>query len=318
MVKIRPFSPADYPAAVEIHNSLGVVWPEQPSTAEGWAEVDRGRNPKCKWRRWVAESAGAVLGFGVYWQSAFDYHPQRFYVNVEVRPEHQGQGLGQRLYDMVMTELASHEPRVLRANAFTNLPAGYQFLAKQGFREVFRETRVHLDVPAFVPAPYANLEAELHRRGIEIRTLRELEGELGRDERLYALYWEITADVPQEDTLVERQPFEEWLKWGLNDPTILPDAYFVATKNGEYIGLRELGQDPGSPVLCGGLLGVKRQYRRMGVGLALQLRGIRYAQAKGFAVLKTCTAIQNRPMQAMFNRLGYVRDPEWQQCQRDL
>ena len=26
----------------------------------------------------------------------------------------------------------------------------------------------------------------------------------------------------------------------------------------------------------------------------------------------------NVPMQALFNKLGYARDPEWQQCQKDL
>ncbi len=33
---------------------------------------------------------------------------------------------------------------------------------------------------------------------------------------------------------------------------------------------------------------------------------------------KTCTAIQNVPMQVLFNKLGYARDPEWLQCQKDI
>ena len=46
--------------------------------------------------------------------------------------------------------------------------------------------------------------------------------------------------------------------------------------------------------------------------------GIAYARAHGYRLLKTCTAIQNAPMQALFNKLGYARDPEWQQCQKDI
>ena len=72
------------------------------------------------------------------------------------------------------------------------------------------------------------------------------------------------------------------------------------------------------PKIHGGLLGVRRAYRKMGVGLAMQLRGIAYARAHGCPQLKTCTAVQNAPMQAMFNKLGYARDPEWQQCQKDI
>lgn len=58
--------------------------------------------------------------------------------------------------------------------------------------------------------------------------------------------------------------------------------------------------------------------RNRGIGLAMQLRGIAYAREHGYRLLKTCTAIQNAPMQALFNKLGYARDPEWQQCQKDI
>jgi hypothetical protein len=34
--------------------------------------------------------------------------------------------------------------------------------------------------------------------------------------------------------------------------------------------------------------------------------------------LKTCTALQNVPMQTLFDKPGYARDPHWQQCQKDL
>jgi RimJ/RimL family protein N-acetyltransferase len=75
---------------------------------------------------------------------------------------------------------------------------------------------------------------------------------------------------------------------------------------------------PGSDTLLGSLLGVRREYRKRGIGLAMQLRGIAYAREQGCRLLKTCTAIQNAPMQALFNKLGYTRDPEWQQCQKDI
>ena len=82
--------------------------------------------------------------------------------------------------------------------------------------------------------------------------------------------------------------------------------------------MRELGKDPDNDVLQGGLLDVRRAYRQQGIGLAMQLRGIAYARAHGYPVLKTCTAIQNTPMQTLFNKLGYARDPEWLQCQKDI
>lgn len=315
---IRAFAPEDYPAIVAIHNCLGIVWPERPRTPEAWAAADRNRNPKCKHRRWVALEDDVVVGFASYGQGLDSYHPQRFYVLVEVHPDYQRRGIGAALYAAVMDGLQAFDPRVLRADAFTNLPQGFPFLQKRGFYEAFRETPVQLDIAAFDPAPYAGLEGRLQAQGIVIKTLRELEADPDRDRKIYDLYWEAVEDVPQEESTIEKPDFNEWVKWGLNDPTILHEAYFVALEGDTYIGVRELGKDPDSDVLQGGLLGVRRSHRNRGIGLAMQLRGIAYARAHGYPVLKTCTGVMNAPMQALFNKLGYARAPEWLQCQKNI
>jgi mycothiol synthase len=315
---IRISTTEDYPAIVDIHNSLNIVWPERPRTPEVWAENDRKRNPKCKYQRWVALEDGVVAGFGDYGQSIFEYHPHRFYINIEVSPDYQRQGLGGALYDHIIAGLQPFAPRVLRADAFTNHPQGFPFLQKRGFYEAFRETPVHLDLKTFDHSPYTGLEARLLEKGIVIKTLPELVSDHNRDRKVYDLYTEVEQDLPHEDIEIEKTSFEDWVKWGLEDPTIVQDAYFIAVHGDEYVGLRELGKDPDNDVLLGGLLGVRRAYRQQGIGLAMQLRGIAYARDQGYPVLKTCTAVQNYPMQALFNKLGYTRDPEWLQCQKDI
>ena len=315
---IRSFTPGDYPAIVDIHNQINIIWPESPRTPEAWAEAEQRRSPKCKHQRWVAIQDGKVVGFSSYSQYTSDYHPQRFYIDVEVHPKYQRRGIGSILYDQVMDGLLSFDPRVLRANAFTNLPLGFTFLQKRGFYEAFRETPVHLDIFSFDPGPYAELEAKLNGEGFLIKTIRELETDPDRDLKIYELYMEIERDLPRETSEVEIPAFEEWVKWGLNDPTILHDAYFITLHGADYIGLRELGKNPDQEVLLGGLLGVRRNFRNRGIGLAMQLRGIAFAKERGYPQLKTCTAIQNAPMQSLFNKLGYVRDPEWLQCQKDI
>jgi len=317
-LKIREFTADDYPAIVNIHNSLKIVWPERPRTPEGWAEAEKNRHPKCKYQRWVAVKDGEVIGYGGYGQNIFEYHPQRFNINVEVSPEHQRQGVGGALYDTIMAALEPFNPRILRADSFTNLPQGFPFLKKRGFYEAFRETPVHIDIQAFDPSPFAELEGEMQSKGIIIKTLSELTTDPDRDRKLYELYWEVSEDVPHEDSDFEAQSFEDWAKWGLNHPAVVHDAYFIAMDGDRYVGLRELGKDPDNNVLLGGLLGVQRDYRRKGLGLALQLRGIAFCHEQGYPELKTCTAIQNYPMQAIFNKLGYARDPEWLQCQKDI
>jgi GNAT superfamily N-acetyltransferase len=317
-MKIRKFSPEDYPSIVGIHNSLNIIWPERPRTPEAWAASDQNRNPKWRHQRWVAVEAEAVVGFSSYGQSPWNYPPQSFYVNVEVHQEYQRQGIGSALYDQIMEGLQAFNPPALRADAFANQPSGFSFLQKRGFYEAFRETPVHLDATAFDPSQYVGLEPKLKADGIIIKTLQQLESDPGRNQKIYELYWEANSDVPQEGDPGKWPDYNEWLGWGLNDPSILHDAYFVAVRGDEYIGLRELGSYNDHDVLVGGLLGVRREYRNRGIGLAMQLRGIAYAREHGYRLLKTCTGIQNTPMQALFNKLGYARDPEWQQCQKDI
>lgn len=317
-MEIRHFSSADYPAVAAVHNSLGIVWPERPRTPEAWAEADRSRSPKLRYQRFVALEEDGVVAFSSYGQSIVDYHPQRFYVNVEVSPAHQHRGIGAALYDRLIAELQPFDPRVLRADAFANHPQGFAFLQARGFYEAWRETPVHLDVESFDPRPYAGLEPRLQANAIAVKTLRQLESDPERDAKLYDLYWNVTDDVPQEDTRIEHQPFDEWASWALGDPTLLHDAYCIAEHGDTYVGLSEWGVDPGSDALWGGLLGVRRAFRGQGIALALQLRAIAYAAAHGYLLVKTCTAIQNAPMQALFNKLGFGRDPEWQQCQKDI
>jgi mycothiol synthase len=318
-MNIRIFSSSDYPAIVDIHNSLNIVWPERPRTPEGWASADQHRGPKTLYKRWVAVEDGRVVGFASYSQSPWNYPPESFYVNVEVQPDYQRRGIGSALYDQVMDGLQTFNPPALRADAFTNLPQGFPFLQKRGFYEAFRETPVHLDVKAFDPGPYAGLEPKLKTEGIVIKTLRELKPDPDRDRKIYNLMCEVDKDLPHEGEGPLPEPdFDAWVGWGLNDPSVLQDAYFIVKHGDEYIGMRELSSYTDYDALLGGLLGVWREYRNRGIGLAMQLRGIAYAKEHGYHFLKTCTAVQNVPMQALFNKLGYARDPEWQQCQKDF
>jgi len=317
-MKIRQFSKDDYPAIVNIHTSLNISWPEQPRTPDGWFRADQNRNPKLKFQRWVAVKDSQVVGFGNFAQSSYDYHPLIFNINVEVSPSFQNQGFGSALYQQILNGLKPFNPRILRADAFTNLLQGIRFLNNRGFYEAFRETTVQLDVTSFDASPYLGLEMKLAKKGIVIKTLQKMEIDPYRDRKLYDLYWDVSRDQPHEGVEIEKQEFDEWLDWGIYDPVVLPDAYFIAVRGDEYIGLRELGKDPDSDVLLGGLLGVRRGYRRQGIGLALQLRGISYAKTSGYSELKTCTARVNHPMQKLFDKLGYVRGPEWLQCQKDL
>lgn len=317
-MNIREFSLTDYPELVAIHASQNIVWPEYPPTPEAWARADQSRSPKTKFGRWVAVEDGHLVGFASYSQSPWTYPPGGADINVEVLPNYQHRGIGSALYKQLLLGVQEINPTALRADAFTNLPEGFSFLQKRGFYEAFRETPVHLDVTQFDFKPYQSLEPKLNSQGIFIKTVRELETDPNRDRKIYDLMCLVCEDVPSEGDGIPLPDFEDWVGLSLAGSAVLQDAFLIAVHDDQYVGMRDLGSYGDHEALLGGLLGVRRDYRHRGIALAMQLRNIAYAQSHKYRLLKDCTAIQNAPMQKLFNQLGFVRDPEWQQCQRDL
>jgi GNAT superfamily N-acetyltransferase len=217
-----------------------------------------------------------------------------------------------------MSILDPLKPEVLRTDILANQIQSYPFVEKRGFKEVWRETPVHLDLPGYELNPYQDCEAKLNTDGITIQTLTELKDLPNFEHRLFELYREAARYVPCEFDELDIDPFEDWLNWCLNHPTTVPDAFFVAVRNDRFIALHETGIYANQPVLMGGLLGTLPEFRGRGIALALMMRAIRYGRDHGLDTFKTCTAVTNAPMQMLFNKLGFTRDPEWLQCQKNI
>ena len=187
-------------------------------------------------------------------------------------------------------------------------------MEKRGFKEVFRETPLLLDVATFDPAPYAALEAALRAQGVEIKTVHDLMGDPNRNRKLYDVYWETFKDVPQEG-VVTPMPVDEWVRWALDYPGLSHDGYFVAVCGEDYVGLGEFARKPDTDVLQAGLTGVKRAFRSKGIALAIQVRAIAFARQSGCSCIETSTSITNVPMRNLYAQLGFVRQPDWLQME---
>jgi GNAT superfamily N-acetyltransferase len=311
-VIIRNFLSADYPRLIGVHNT---IFPDRQATVESWIAQDRQRDPKCKHQRYVALIADRCIGFGEFTQHIFNYHPRKFTVSVLVLSPFRNRGIGSALYEQLNAGLRPFQPKVLRADIYGDQSPGISFLVKRGFKEVFRETPLHLEVRSFNPAPFEGLPAKLQAQGIAIKSLRDLAEDPLRDRRVYDLFWEGTQAVPHEGDIAIMD-FPEWTKWTLQDPTVPHEGYFIAVHQDEYLGISEFGINPADHSLQAGLVYVKQAFRQRGVALAMQLTAIAHAKRKGFKRIKTSTSIDNQPMRSLYERLGFLRQPDWLQFEK--
>jgi GNAT superfamily N-acetyltransferase len=260
-----------------------------------------------------------VIAVGNYNQSIWFAHPQNFILWIEVLPEFRKNGIGSALYDTILGALQQFDPLALRASTSQDQPDSIRFLEKRGFGEVIRDVESELDVQAFDMTRFST-HAELFRdKGIQIKTLPQLENDPARDEKLYDLDWEISLSVPGDLAAgMGRRGLDKYVEYAIRGPNVLPDGFFVAVRGEEYIGLSHVLSSEKGVSLYQGLTGVQPAYRHLGLGLAMKLRAIAFARANGYVRIFAENDAKNLPMLAMNERLGYVRKPDLITFQKQL
>lgn len=306
---IRPFAEADYPAMVALGNA---VYQEYPFSVEA-ARFDDARydGRRLHLRRFVAEHEAVIAGYSEFHHQSNMYHPQKFWLDIEVHPSQQGRGIGAALYGHLLRELAPYRPLVLWAGVREIFARSVAFLEHRGFRAVRRTWESRLDVAGFDPTPFEG-RGSAAMRGIAIVTVA---GEQRADpqwlEKLYDLHNEVAADVPQPEPYTP-VTIEEFRRRWFENPEYLPEGHFLAKVDGRYVAESNLFASQELPdVLYQGITGTRRAHRGRGLALALKLRTIAYARARGIREVRTWNDTLNAPMLAINTALGFVRQPAW-------
>lgn len=307
-MKIVPATTEHYEGIAALYNSMD---PERNTSALELMEGDRRRDLRFKSQRMIAYMKDQMVGIGYYTQSIWFDHPQKFILWIEVLPAYQRQGIGSTLYEAILEALQPFDPLALRVSAKEDHPQSVQFLEKRGFQEVIRDVPSELDVQAFDLTRFTGLEERFRGNGIEIKTLADLESDPGRNRKLYDLDWNLSLAVPGDLAAgMGRRGLEKYVEYAITGPSAIPEGFFVAVKGDEYIGLSHLLTVEKGVSLYQGLTGVKPEYQRQGIGMALKIRGIAYAKDNGYKLIKAENDSKNKPMLSMNERLGYVRKPD--------
>ncbi len=312
MIRIRPFQkPQDFPVAAEILNAIDSEW---PLTAQLLAHWDSNHHPKYFRSEWVAEYGDVgVVALAHAEEDDYAFEEGKYWLRVRVRPEFQGRGIGEKLYQHLLKQL--REPKKLVTSFNEDKVASRRFAEKHGFVEEWRRYNSRLQTKGFDFWPYAHIEKQVEGAGLEIKSLAELmETDPGAPHKLYELDWMLFQDVPMGVEFTKRD-FEQWMKEEGDDPHFVKEACFVvldANRNdpltGAMVGYTSLIRNPAG--FWGiGMTGVLPEYRGKGLAKALKLKGIRYVQAHGAEEIRTTNDPPNMAMLQINLSIGFQRWP---------
>jgi GNAT superfamily N-acetyltransferase len=236
-------------------------------------------------------------------------------------PEWLRAGVGDLLLDQLTSDLREMNAIVVWHRNYAQLTGVLDFLAERGFSEADRVWDLRLDVAAFDPAPLEAAREGVVAAGIEIVTFAE---ESGRDpgclRKLHGFLNTVKADDPRRQPFTP-EPFEAAERWCAS-AAFIPDACFIAKRDGEYVGFTDLiNYEQCAGGITQGFTGVAREHRRQGVATALKLRAIEYARRHKYQAVRAFIYPSQTSVLALNEKLGFSRTHSYvtlEKCLREV
>src|SRR5687768_4255846 len=124
-VKIRPFD-GEYEQLIAIQKAID---PDEGGSVENWRFDDENwRHDRYFKERLVAEEDGKIMGWGQVYHMPWQFHADKYRMNLEVHPEHQRQGVGSALYERFLAIVKERKGAKLRTDTQESRTAALEFL----------------------------------------------------------------------------------------------------------------------------------------------------------------------------------------------
>ena len=310
MADIRPFdwSDEDYGVIIDIHNA---IFPDELDLPELLKHRDEARDQNYMLERVVLEVDGDPVGSSSFGESMWTPMPGKFWIYVQVHPDHQRRGYGKAIYDHVAGALSEKEPTIFDSWTREDKADAVSFLTKRGYEQVMRGQNSRLTLAEFDASKLADVVERVRDSGVRIVPLTQLkEEDADWRKKLWELEWVLSLDVPEIDEPKKRE-FEVYCRQTFEKPSFFPEGFFVALDGDEYVGVSMLELNLAEPTkLQTDLTGVIRSHRRKGIATALKVHALSKAQTTGAEYLDTDNEEKN-PMYTLNVKLGFKPVAGW-------
>ena len=297
---VRPFQEQDYGPFVALYN---LVYPTAPITDAEARHFDATRQDDLLVNA-VLETHGELVG--ALW-ALQDGERVQLDILLHLEEDAAGRNL---LYRTALEQLSTHRPQTIVTRVREDETVWLEFYRAAGFVELERQWESRLNVKTFDPAPFAWAPQKAAEAGVSFTTLADLPDDEATRRLLYTITVELLGDVPFAQPRAV-WPFEVWLERSLHNPMRDPAGSFLAFSGNDLVGMSDLYRMQKPATLKTGITGVRRAHRRKGVAQTLKLHAAAYAKAIGAAEIITTNHITNRPMLAINEAMGFVKDPAW-------
>ncbi len=204
--------------------------------------------------------------------------PARVMVWQRVNPDYPGLGIGACMLDWAekrARQAIQRAPQGSRVVLHSYVPhideAAGKLFEKRGFRPIRHLLRMVINLNGRPPVPR-------WPAGIVVRTKR-----VGEEEAILRADIEIFKDHYGFVETSFEEEYERWRHFTLNDPDYDPSLWFLAVDGAKIAGISlckpKIAGDP--DMGCVGTLGVRRPWRRRGIGLALLQHSFREFYRRG-------------------------------------
>lgn len=304
-VRIRERLPEE--AAVDAAIRNAAYPPDLHVTLQEVLSWEQGDQPEDSAIRLLALVGERAVGTGRAVHRPRMHPPGRFVIDIAVRPEYQKRGIARRLYHQLLQRARAAGAREAACRVRQMELAGLEsWLAAEGFHQAFRMREWELRLADIDVQAYALFGRRVEEQDIALVALSDwLDSR--REHRLWLLYNRVRRDVPF-GAAIDELPFEHFEQM-LRGPQWLLGCLTIAVHDGQPIGFAILTHDaPGRARSW--LVGVDTTWRNHGVATAVKARSARLARDRGYISIRATNHLDNPPMLAVNERLGYRPLPD--------